>query len=150
MEAKGRGFLKVCGILMIIGGAISIVVSIIGLIGGGLAGAAAGALAEEGYEEIAAAAAQGGGLLTVGSIIALIGGVVELITGIIGVKNCGNPEKATTCIVWGIIVLVLSIISIILTLIGGNVQAGSLIVSIICSLVLPVLYLIGAFKNKQA
>ena len=150
MEAKGRGFLKVCGILMIIGGAISIVVAgILGLVGGAVGGALAQAGAELGeYEQAAVATVAGASV--VAAIVALVGGILELIAGIVGVKNCGNPEKATACIVWGIIVLVISIISIILSIAGGNVQVGSLIVSIICSVALPVLYLIGAFKNKQA
>ena len=143
-NSKGSGFLKVCGILMIIGGALSIIVSgILGIMG--YIGAIA--LAESGeYEDPEMI----GVAVLIGAIIAIIGGVLELIAGIIGVKNCKRPEKATTCIVWGFIVLVINVIGIILTIAGGTTNVGSLIATIIFSLALPVLYLIGAFLNKKS
>ena len=141
-QSKGRSFLKVCGILMIIGGAIGIIFGIIGIV----SGLAVGSLATE----VGADAVTAGSVIIVGSVIGLIGAIVELIAGIVGVKNSNKPEKATACIVWGFIVLVLQIISLILTLSGGGQSAGSVIVTIICGIALPVLYLIGAFLNKKS
>lgn len=141
--AKGRGFLKVCGILMIIGGAISIIVTgIVGIVGY----SAGSAFASE--VDYATGAAVGIAVL-IAAVIGLIGGVLELIAGIVGVKNSNKPEKATACIVWGFIVLALNVISLICAIAGGNQSAGSIIASIICGLALPVLYLIGAFLNKK-
>ena len=143
-NSSGRVFLKVCGILMIIGGIFSIIVSgILGLIGyfGGNEIAQAGNYASG--EVI-------GTIIIVGAIISLIGGIIELIAGIVGVKNSDKPEKATTCIVWGFIVLVINVISIIMSISGGSSNVGSIIGSVIFSLALPVLYLVGAFKNKKS
>ena len=128
---KGANFLKVCGILMIIGGAAAIIASILGFAG------------------IAVLASLGANsaLLTVSVILALVGGVIELIAGIIGVKNCKDPSKATTCIVWGVLVAVLTVVSLIINSVaGGNFS----VVSLITGLIIPILFIIGAVLNKKS
>lgn len=132
--AKGSGFLKVTGILMIIGGAIALIVAIIAIIG-------IAALAYISDGELAM------GLLYVSGVLTLLSAIAELIAGIIGVKNCKKPEKAKTCIVWGVIVAALCVIGSILTVVGGS---SFPVFSLLLGLVLPVLYIIGAVKNKQA
>lgn len=131
---KGAKFLKVTGILMIIGGALSLIISIIAIVG-------IAALAYISSGEVSFA------LLYASGILMLISSAAELIAGIIGVKNSRNPEKAVTCIVWGVIVAVLSIIGMILNSVGGGSFS---VTSLLTSLVLPVLYIIGAFQNKQS
>ena len=128
---KGAGFLKVCGILMIIGGALGIILGLIALLG------------------VAALAALGAssGTLTFSAILVIVSGILELIAGIVGVKNCKNPEKATSCIVWGVIVAVLTIISQIISVAGGGKFD---VLSCITGLVVPVLFIVGAFLNKKA
>lgn len=127
---KGAGFLKVTGILMIIGGGISLIYAIIALIG------------------IAALAALGAssGLLYAAGALTLVSAVAELVTGIIGVKNAKRPEKAGTCMAWGIVVAALCVLGCILTVAGGDAFP---VFSLILGLVLPVLFIIGAAKNKQ-
>ena len=130
-QAKGAGFLKVTGILMIIGGSISIITALVTIIG------------------VAALIALGAGtaLLYAAGILSILSAVAQLIAGIIGVKNCKRPEKAQNCITWGVIVAALCVLGSILTVIGG----GSFpIFSLLLGLVLPILYIIGAVKNKQA
>ena len=134
MEAKGSGFLKVTGILMIIGGALSIILYIIAIIG-----IAALVYLSEG--ELSS------GLLYTAGILGLVSAVVQLIAGIIGVKNCKKPEKAKTCIVWGILVIALTVIGSILNVVGGSDFS---VTSLLIGLVIPVLYIIGAVKNKAA
>lgn len=127
---QGKGFLKVCGILMIIGGAIGLISSIILA---ATAGVTAVALA---YVGISA------GVIVAAAIIGVIGSALELVAGILGVKNCDKPEKAMSCVVMGIVVAALTIVS--------NIIYFSGILSLLLGLVLPVLYLIGAFLNKKA
>ena len=134
MEAKGSGFLKVTGILMIIFGSIAIIVGIVAI-----AGIAALAYISDG--ELSS------GLLYTAGVLGLVSAVVQLIAGIIGVKNCKKPEKAKTCIVWGILVIALCVIGSILNVVGGSDFSVS---SLLIGLVLPVLYIIGAVKNKAA
>ena len=128
---KGRKFLKVTGILMIIGGAFGIIGGIIALIG-------AGALA-------AVLETSAGGLLLASALI-LASAVFQLIAGIMGVKNCDKPEKAQSCLVMGVIVAILSV--------SGNIVSNVLgssfnIMSYATGLIIPVLYIIGAVKNKE-
>ena len=129
--------LKVCGILMIIGGSLGILINIIAVVG---VGAVAALAAYAGAGVIV-------GLLTFACILMLAGSVMELVTGILGVKTCDKPEKVKSCITCCIIVIALSLLGTVLTIIsGGSVNFFSLLLS----LVLPVLYLIGAFQLKKA
>ncbi len=128
---KGRKFLKVTGILMIIGAAFGIFGGIIAIIG-------AGALA-------AVLETSAGGLM-LASMLILVSAVFQLIAGIMGVKNCDKPEKAQSCLVMGIIVAVLSV--------AGNVISNVLgsdfnIFSYATGLIIPILYIMGAVKNKE-
>ena len=128
---KGRKFLKVTGILMIIGAAFGIIGGIIAMIG-------VGALAA-----VLETSAVG---LMLASVLVLASAVFQLIAGIMGVKNCDKPEKAQACLVMGIIVAILSV--------AGNVTSNVLgssfnILSYATGLVIPVLYIIGAAKNKE-
>ncbi len=134
---KGAKMLKVVGILMIIFGAISLVVSLLATV---ISGAATGVTSSVGVSVIT-------GEMWASIIIALIGSVIEFVAGIIGVVNCQKHEKAGVCIIWGIMTVVMSLISNIATAIlySENFKAYSLILG----LVLPVLYLIGAYQNKN-
>lgn len=132
--AKGATFLKVTGILMIIGGAIALILGFVAV-------AAVAALAYLSDGAISS------GLLYAASILTLISAVAELVAGIVGVVNSKKPEKAGACIVWGVIVAVLSVAGCILTAVGGS---SFPVVNLILGLVLPALYVIGALKNKNA
>lgn len=137
MEASGKGLLKVTGILMIIFGGISVILAIISLIsaisvlalGSFLIGAAVGAL------------------LLIASIIALLSGALELVTGIVGVKNADNPAKAKTCIILCGVIILLSIISFIITCCSAFTATG--LISFLLGLIIPGLYMWGAIKNQQ-
>ena len=128
---KGRKFLKVTGILMIIGGGFGIIGGIVAMLG-------AGALA-------AVLETSAGGLMLASALI-LASAVFQLIAGIMGVKNCDKPEKAQSCLIMGVIVAILSV--------AGNVISNVLgsdfnIFNYATGLVIPVLYIIGAVKNKE-
>ncbi len=127
----GSKFLKVTGILMIIFGSIALIIAIMALLGLGV------------LEAIGAPM----GLLWASGIIALLGAVAEFVAGIIGVVNWNKPYKANTCIGWGIAVAAMCVISNIFTLIGYPENFN--VFSLLTGLVIPVLYLIGAFKNKK-
>ena len=113
---------------MIIGGAVTIILGIVALIPAFIFG----------------------GLLIAASIILLIGGIIELITGIIGIKNCAKPEGAQKCLVWGIITLVFTVISLILTFVVGQSSIGSILSTVVTGVAVPVLFIIGASLNKKA
>ena len=80
------------------------------------------------------------------SALILASAVFQLVAGIMGVKNCDKPEKAQSCIVIGVIVAILSV--------AGNVISNVLgsdfnIINYVAGLIIPVLYIIGAVKNKE-
>ena len=128
---KGRKFLKVTGILMIIGAAFGIIGGIIAIIGVGA---------------MAAVLETSAGGLMFASVLILASAVFQLIAGIMGVKNCEKPEKAQSCLIMGVIVAILSV--------AGNVISNVLgsqfsIINYATGLIIPVLYIIGAAKNKE-
>lgn len=131
-EKKGSTLLKVSGILMIIGGALALVFAIIAILG-------VATLVYLSNGELSS------GILYASCVLSLIAGVAELVAGIIGVKNWNKPEKAKTCICWGVIVAVLSILGVVLSVVGGGSFS---IISLLLGLALPVLYIIGAVRNK--
>lgn len=128
---KGKNYLKVTGILMIIGGCIGIIGGIIALISVG----ALAALLETSM-----------GSLMFGSLLVLISAIIQLIAGIMGVRYCARPEKAQSCIVIGAVVAVLSVAGNLISVVAGN---GFNIMNMITGLILPVLYIIGARLNKK-
>lgn len=142
MEQKSNKFLKVAGILMIIGGAFGIIVGVIAVAGVGL------------LSNLASEVGVSVGGVIISTILMLLGAIIELVAGIVGVKNAAKPEKAQICIVLGIIVAVLSV--------GGNIWSSAATAAItetafsldfaglITGLVLPALFLIGAFQSKNS
>ena len=131
---NGHKFLKVTGILMIIGGALSAILGIVAVLGFAALAYIASAQTEA-------------GMLYASTILLLISGVVELIAGIIGVINAEKPQKAKACIVWGALVAILSVAGTILGVVGGSDFSVS---GLVLGLVLPVIYIIGAVKNMQS
>ena len=84
--------------------------------------------------------------LMLASVLVLASAVFQLIAGIMGVKNCDKPEKAQTCLVMGIIVAILSVAgNVISNVLGSDFSAFNYAIG----LVIPVLYIIGATKNKE-
>lgn len=135
MENNNNGIkmLKVSSILLIIGGAIATIMGIVGLLGVGALHAIFGS-------DIPI------GLLYAVAGFAIASGVLTLIAGIVGVGACKKPEKSGTCIILGVIVVILTVIGQILNMKAGN-QFD--ITSIIIGLLLPVVYIIGASQVKK-
>ena len=130
---KGHNFLKITGILMIISSILSI---FIGVIVAGFTALVAGLGAAE------ALTADHYLIL----IVTLVGGICQLIAGIKGVKHCNNTAYSKKLIVWGAIVVVFSILTIVTTLIGdGEISP----IAILTGLAVPGLYIVGAVLNLK-
>ena len=86
------------------------------------------------------------GLLVLGSLLILASAVVSLMAGILGVKNAAIPEKAQTCINFGLMTAGFTVLGSIVSMIGGS---GFKFGSLITGLALPAVYLVGAFQNKN-
>ncbi len=135
---KGQKLLKVCSILMIIGGGILLLFAILAVAGVGL---------------VAAATDLGAGLTAV-AILAIIlsfaGAAIELVAGIVGVKAANMPSagKIKAALVLGILVLLISLYNSITTIVADGFGAG--IFGLIIGAVLPVLYIVGVIQFKNA
>lgn len=126
MEAQGKGMLKVASILYIVSGGLLVLLSLILL-------AFSSLFADLSY----------GIFAILGSyivIVLLIAAAVDLVIGIVGVKQSADPSKAMFFIVTGIVLGVLGLISLI---------SAFSFVSLI-GLVLPVLFIVGGFQNKNS
>ena len=129
-ELKGRLLLKVVGILYIIFAALSILTGLMAVVGGAALGIAGG-------ESLA---------LGLGAI-AILSSTFSLVVGILGVKWCNRPDKAGTLFVLGIVLIVLAALSL---LSSFSSDSSTSVVSSVLGLVLPVLYTLGAWQNKQS
>ena len=144
---KGKGFLKVTGIIMIIFAGIALIGEIISLI--------VGARIMEYYTAQAGASLAAAKIVVYGLIAgSIILSGLQLFTGILGIKNCSKPDKSTICIVFGSIILAIDLIGYVITLIiGMGMPAVLIVLGSIMSLIgmaLPILYIIGAALNKKA
>ena len=130
---KGQKILKVTSILMIIG-VIAVGVGVRAILGISALAALSGS-------------AEGTGLLYASSILVTVASVIQFIAGIKGISACSDPQKAASCIKWGIIIAILAIISMIIGLVGGGTFS---ITSLVLNLLLPGLYVYGAMQMKGA
>lgn len=136
---KPNTLLKVVSILHIVFSCIAIVLTL-------LASTFAGSLVSMLYDAAGIEGGMSAGLLTGTTlfVIAIIGSLLWLIAGILGVK-----ARFTGCKVLGIILLVCAVISAVLSITTYD-GAATIIVMSIVRLVLPVLYVWGAFKGPAA
>ena len=108
----------------------------------------AGVIAILGVSALAAlsGSAEGTGLLYASSILVTISSAIQIIAGAKGLKACKIPETAGKCVTWGIVIAVLSIISMVIGLIGGG---DFNITNLALNLLVPGLYVYGALKTKS-
>jgi hypothetical protein len=130
MNAPGKGILKVTSILYIIFGSLLALVALLSLVLGPVVASVFGGFF----------GAIGGMVGIVLFIVFLILAAIDLVAGIIGIKQCGDPSKALFFIIFGFIVGGLTFISLITDFSVGN----------IVGLVMPVLFIVGGFLNKKA
>ena len=130
---QSQKILKIASILMMIGGVV-----------GGIAGVAA----ILGISALAAlsGSAEGIGLLYAGSVLGTVASVFQLIAGIKGIGACNDPQKAASCIKWGLFIGGLSIGSMLASLVGGRAFN---ITSLALNLLLPGLYAYGAMQVQN-
>lgn len=134
MKNQGQTFLKVTSILMVIGGIIALLAGVFAILGVSALAALMGS-------------AEGTGLLYAGSVLAVVTSAVEILAGAKGLKACRLPEKAGGCVILGIAIVALSMISIAVSVKGGGEFK---IINLVVNLLVPFLYILGAVKTKPA
>ena len=145
MNAPGKSLLKVCGILMIIFAAIAFVVVVIGFIGYGMMDnpEVKQAMEQAALQTGTAVASKSDTLISL--LISTLAVVLEMAAGILGIRNCNRPDKAQSCFIMGVIIIAYQLVNAIYATVVGSFS----IISTIIGLILPVLYVWGALKNKQ-
>ena len=149
MTGSQKG-IKVISILAIIGGILLVLMSILGLVIGGAGMYEVGTQLDAGAEMAGSVAdtAAGGIMLVVVSVLGIITGICDFITAGFGFKAAKDASKAKGAFVWGIIVLVVGIISAI-SQIAGEISFSN-IIGALFSLVIPVLYVYFANNIKKS
>ena len=134
MTQTNNKVLKITGILMIISGAIGTGVGFLALLGIAVTGVAALSLGVS------------MGVLVLLTLLAIAGGIINLVAGILGVINASKPEKAKICIIFGILSLTVLLLGNIIDFAMGD---GFNVLSLLRGVVLPAFYLSGAFQNQK-
>lgn len=154
MEPAGKKYLKVTGIILIVIAALGLLVSLIMLVSGGgmlvLLGTPEGmngGVDLSGFDSTLGPFGTGAFVFIFG-IIMLVSGVIDLIFGILAVRNCAKPEKAKTLKVIGIILIVLHAFNLVTGLLTKPDPVT--IVTHIVMLLVAAAYFYGAKKNQEA
>lgn len=129
-NAPGKNYLLVVGILLVIGGGLSMFLVIPTLLLG-VASLSLGGL---------------GVIIFLAALLACAMAIIDLIAGIVGIVNRNKPEKAKVCMGLGITMIVFAVLGFISSIGAQDVNY----VSSLFGLILPILYLVGASKNKNA
>ena len=137
-NAPGKGYLKITGILFIIFGGISALTAVIGVVAAGAMLGGAGAFGRTPGNLVA--------LLIGLALLGLAVSAFSIIMGIIGVKNATNLGKAQLCFTLGIIYIAIQGVSFLISF----ASPSTFNVFGLVGFILPVLFLIGANKNKKA
>ena len=85
----------------------------------------------------------GGALFPMATLLVIVNGIVCLIAGVIGSENAANPHKALNFIVWGSLTTLICILGSVLYIVDGRGFDG---INLLTGLILPAIYLIGAFQ----
>lgn len=130
---KGHKFLKVTGILMIIASVFSIFAGVIvGGIGVLAAGMGVGSGLTFGYYAAL--------------LLTLVGGICQLIAGIVGVKHSKSTENAKKCVAWGVVVIAFAVLSNVFSVANGGAFN---VTNVLTGLLVPGLYIYGAILNSK-
>lgn len=129
-SAPGKNYLLVTGILLV----IFSVYSLFGIIPALILSLASLSLGMVGV------------ILLLATLVASASVIINFIAGIMGIINREKPEKAKACMGLGITMLVIAGLNLIASSGAGEFS----FFSTLCGLVLPILYTVGASKNKAA
>ena len=152
MERQGSKMLKVTSILLIVFGALGLLTDLMIIV----------ALSGEGLWDMAGRYGYGMGTLNVAFICLVLSTIFMLIAGIVGVNSWYKKEKAGACTMLGLIIIGLIVLGVILEIIFFSKLASAygkrnpfeglnvvLALGGVISLVVPILYLVGAGKLKN-
>ena len=118
--SASQKYIKIIGILNIIGGAFYVLIGILGFLGKGLVGNEA-LIEQAGGDSSAPMAAN------VFLIVMIVIGLFSLIVGVLGVRAANDPSKIGPVFTLAIVTLAISVINLFVGIFGGNFSLHSLI-----------------------
>lgn len=84
------------------------------------------------------------GISVVVIILTLVMVILDIVVGLMGLSRCGKPERWRFFLVWGIILLIIGLIGL------GDLFTLRGVFAALCGVVGPVLYIIGAIMQSKA
>ena len=117
--SASQKYIKIIGILNIIGGAFYVLIGILGFLGKGLVSNEA--LIEQAGDSSAPAA------VNTFLIVMIVIGLFSLIVGVLGVRAANDPSKIGPVFTLAIVTLAISVINLFVGIFGGNFSLHSLI-----------------------
>lgn len=141
-KAPGKTLLQVTGIILIILGAISLITAVSSI---GLANTInSGQMTDEMMAIMEAAGPVDAGMYMTAGVITLVEAVIYVVSGALGVKFCNRMNKGKLCFILGIVLLVMTVLAL-----GYSAIKGTMTMSNLISLILPLLFTWGGFRNMQ-
>ena len=138
-QENGSKLLRVVSIIMIIGGIVCAVGSLMMPLRVSVFSEAISGLRNL-SDEVDAVIDKSVESMWIGTAFLVISSVIEIIAGVKGKNNWNNPGAANTLIIWGAICVAVALI--------GSIVSQSFLGILACC-VLPVLYIIGALQLKN-
>ena len=133
--------LKITAILMIIGASIMLALGLFSL------------LALTIFRDALAPVAQLESLTAswlFGTLLYVVASVIQLIAGIDGVRFFDAPEKASTCVIFGMLTILLSLAGQVFSFFGGRQFDFAAVIMILVGLIVPVIYLVSALNLSKS
>lgn len=139
-KSSSQKALKVISIIMIIFAAIGILLGMITAFGGGAIGVVGSASDDS--------ALLAGGILMVMGAMMLVGGVINLVIGIFGLRGANDPQKIGVFFVLSIIGIVFAGLQVLSNFMNGSMDVTTILSSLV-GLILPVACVILANNIKK-
>jgi len=136
-EMRGSKMIKVVGILMTIFGGIGLLAALVALIG--IPKAVEAAETWGIYMDV--------GMLYVAVFLSLLGGGIQLTTGILGILYCRAKEKMGVLTILSFVMMGMVVINFIFALVNESNIVTTLF-GFIIGLILPILLFVGIKQNK--
>lgn len=144
-----NGYQKAIKWISIITIIFAILTILLGIASCSIGGLALGAAASEASGHVDEATAVGGAVVLFAGAAIIVGGVVDIIIGLLGLRGAKDPNKITPFYVFVIIGLVFSIINLVLTFTSGAGIEMSSVISGLVNLALMIILLVCANKVRQ-
>lgn len=149
MHAQGKTMIKVSSIIIIVFSSLAYLLALLMFLVGVVfsssefQGMMYNAIDSAGFAGLTGAIFTG--VFVIFGLIYTLSATYQLIMGILGLKNSGKPEKATSLIVLGLIITVIQAILVLI-----SIKSAFFIFYFGCGLAAYIIYVIGAFKNQSS